>query len=144
AAPSVLPGTARSDTLSSVSDGLHTIRVTVIDAAGNTASAEVSVTIDTALPALTITTPESGRVIPSADTTISFTSGDVGSGVDRIEIVVDSGSAARLGATDTSYPLTGLSPGDHRVDVTVYDRAGNSRTVTVTFRVDTSFFSASG
>jgi Big-like domain-containing protein len=142
--PSVLPGTARSDTLSPVSDGPHTIRVTVIDAAGNTASAAVSVTIDTALPAITITAPESGRVIPSADTTISFTSGDVGSGIDRIEIVVDSGSAARLGATDTSYAVKGLSPGDHRVDVTVYDRAGNSRTVTVTFRVDTSFFSLSG
>jgi Big-like domain-containing protein len=141
--PSILPGTARSATVSALSDGPHTIRVTAIDAARNTASASVSVTIDTTVPSVTITAPGSG-VIPSADVTVSFTSGDAGSGVDRIEIAVDEGAAARLRATETSYKLTGLSQGDHRVDVTVFDRAGNSRTMTVTFRVDTFFLSPSG
>ncbi|TLZ71161.1 MAG: hypothetical protein E6K14_08020 [Methanobacteriota archaeon] len=73
-----------------------------------------------------------------------FSTGDATSGVERMEISVDGGPAQSLGASETSHVITGLADGPHTVTLTVFDRAGNSATTTVSFRVDTSFLSPSG
>ena len=75
---------------------------------------------------------------------VVWTAGDATSQVDHIDVSVDRGTPQTLSATATNLALSGLSDGEHTVTITVVDRAGNSVTRTVTFRVDTSFFSPSG
>ncbi len=120
------------------------INVTAVDQADNTGIATVNVTVDTTGPGLTVVSPLSGSVITSSQVTAVFSTGDDTSGVDRIEISVDGGPAKTVSAVTTSHVLTGLADGPHTVTLKVFDRAGNSATATVSFRVDTSFVSPSG
>ena len=142
--PVTLPGTATSHTFTGVSDGTHTITVTGVDQVGNLAAATATVTVDTTDPDVAIVSPASGSVISSSQVTTMFSTGDATSGVERVEISVDGGPAQSLGASETSHVITSLADGPHTVTLTVFDRAGNSATTTVSFRVDTSFFSPSG
>lgn len=142
--PVRLPTTQTSYPLTGVTDGPHTIRVTVTDAAGNSATTARSVTIDTADPTIAIDSPTGDSLMTSSDVSISFTRDDLASGIDRIELRVDGGAAVALSSGATSHVVRGLSDGSHEVTITVYDRAGNSATDSVTFRVDTGFLSPSG
>jgi hypothetical protein len=142
-APVSLSTSATRYTISSVLDGRHTINVTAIDFAGNRDTDRIRLTIDTVPPDVAITSPMSGSVVPSSDVTVSFTDGDAW-GIARVEIALDGESPQALDLAATSLGFTSLSDGGHRVDVTVYDRAGNSRTATTSFQVDTSFLSIHG
>ena len=57
---------------------------------------------------------------------------------------LDGGPPQSFSATTTSFVLSGLTDGSHTVTVLSYDRAGNSATSTVSFRVDTAVLSPSG
>ena len=137
-------GGITTHTLTGLADGPHTIVVTVYDGAGNSASASVAVTVDATDPTVSISGPGSGAVVTSSSTTVQWSAADTTSGVDHIELRVDGGSPQTLSASMTSQALTGLSDGSHTVTITVVDRAGNTATASVTFRVDTGFFSPSG
>ena len=139
-----VPGGVTTHTLTGVADGPHTILVTVYDGAGNSASASVAVTVDATGPTVSISGPGSGAVVTSSSTTVQWSAADTTSGVDHIELRIDGGSPQTLSASTTSQSLTGLSDGSHTVTITVVDRAGNTATASVTFRVDTGFFSPSG
>jgi hypothetical protein len=142
-APVSLNRSATRYTIPNVPDGPHTINVTAIDFAGNRDTDRIRVTIDTVPPEVAITSPTSGSVVSSSAVTVSFQDNDA-SGIARVEIALDDDPPLALGLADVSHGFTGLSEGDHRVDVTIHDRAGNSRTATTTFRVDTSFLSLTG
>ena len=114
------------------------------DRAGNTVIVSVAVSVDATAPTVSIVGPTSGVVIPSSSSAVTWTAGDATSGIDRIEIRVDGGTAQTLSAGATTYALSGLSDGTHTVNVTVVDKAGHSSTRSVSFRVDTSFVSPSG
>src|SRR5207247_8572133 len=81
---------------------------------------------------------------PSSASTVTWTAGDATSGIDHVEIRVDGGTAQTVSAGATTYALSGLSDGTHTVNVTVVDKAGHSRSKSVSCRVDTSFVSPSG
>ena len=137
-------GGITTHTLTSVADGPHTILVTVYDGAGNSASASFVVTVDATDPTVSISGPGAGAVVTSSSTTVQWSAGDTTSGVDHIELRIDGGNPQTLSSSTTSQSLTGLSDGSHTVTITVVDRAGNTATASVTFRVDTGFFSPSG
>jgi hypothetical protein len=103
-----------------LSDGTHTVTVTVKDLAGNLSTpAAWTWTIDTANPVVTIT---SGPADPTPDTRAKFTfTADDEHGV-TFTCTLDSG----LPATCVSGVIyTGLSTGDHLFGVYATDDAGN-------------------
>jgi Bacterial Ig domain len=139
----VAAGTA-TYTFTGLSDGSHTLDLKAFDGAGNTVFVSVSVSVDATAPTVSIVGPASGAVIPSSSSTVTWTAGDAASGIDRIEVRVDGGTAQTLSAGSTTYALSSLSDGTHTVNVTVVDKAGHSSMKSVSFRVDTSFVSPSG
>lgn len=126
--------TGTSYTLSSLTDGSHTVTVRVTDGAGNTASDSVTFTVDTVDPTLTITSPEDGWETEDTSVTVEWTCTDAGSGLDRIEVSIDGGSFLSVGAA-TEHAFDGLAAGEHTVDVRAYDDAGNMAESSVSFTV---------
>jgi Ca2+-binding RTX toxin-like protein len=113
-----------------LADGSHTVSVTDTDVAGNSKSASVTFTLDTQLSAPTVTlTSDSGtagdRITNNAS--LSFNTAD--SDATRV-IKVD-------GNVVSSYDPTRLADGSHTVSVTDTDVAGNSKSASLTFTLDT-------
>lgn len=121
-----------------VSDGAHVLTAVVADAAGNSSSTSVAITVrnngDTTAPAVNIASPAEGS---SAGTNVSVlvsTSDDVG--VVRVELYVD----GLLTASSSSAPFTTkwntrkAASGAHSLQCRAYDGAGNvgfSQVITV-------------
>ncbi len=93
--------------------------------------------LDTMPPTITITSPEEGATLSSADVTVTWTGSDAGSGIDYYEVRMDGGSWVEKG-TSTSHTFTSLSDDEHTADVRAWDNAGSNTTDSVTFTVDTS------
>ena len=139
-----LSRSATDFTFSGLADGAHTVELTAYDGAGHSTVATRAFTVDATDPTVSISGPGDGAVVTSPSSTVQWSAGDATSGIDHIELSVDGGSPQTLSASATSQTLTGLSDGSHTVTITVVDRAGNTATTSVTFRVDTGFFSPSG
>jgi hypothetical protein len=102
-----------------------------------------AVGVDATPPAVVIVFPTEGSVVTSSRVSVVWTASDATSGIDRIEMSVAGGSPQTLAGTATAQQVT-LADGAHMVTITAIDRVGNSASMTVSFRVDTSFFSPSG
>ena len=124
------------------SDGVHTITAVARDAAGNTTSDSVTVTVangspaDTTPPTVSITSPVSGATVSGTTNLTASASDNVG--VVGVQFRIDS---VNLGAEDTSAPYSipwntaSVSDGSHTITAVARDAAGNhteSTTVTVT------------
>lgn len=122
----------------SYSNDLHTLSAKAYDAAGNTATSSVTLTIanntDTSAPSITITSPASGTKIKKMTQIKVSTADNVG--VVKVELYVDNA----LSKISTSSPFTTsidpkkLSLGNHSVYCKAYDAAGNigqSQTITI-------------
>ena len=131
-----LPATTSTFTYTGLADGAHTIAVTAFDVAGHWKTASALVTIDTTAPSVTPLSPAAHSLLNTPSATVTWTAGDSGSGLDRIEIAVDGNSAIALPGTAVSYTFAGLSDGSHTVSITAVDRAGNSHSAAVSFTVD--------
>jgi hypothetical protein len=124
-----------SVTISSLSDGEHTILIQVSDVVGHEATDTVTVMIDTTGPTVEITAPSEGATL-GTDVTVQWTTDDgSGSGVDddAVEVRIDGGEW--IAASGSSHTFTGLAPGEHTVDVNATDGAGNEGNDSVTFTV---------
>jgi len=117
------------DTAALAPGSAHHIQAVAFDAAGNTGSAETTVTVapDTTPPALALVVPESvrrGRPLV-ADVAAS----DDGS-VDRVELFLDGASAPvasrRFAPFTAAVATTALALGDHRLRAVATDGAGNT------------------
>ena len=127
-----------------VADGSHTLSAVATDAAGNSATSSVSVTVsnnatvgggDLIAPTITITSPASGSKIGKSGLKVSVNASD-NVGVVKVQLYLD----GVLVATSTSSPWTtsigtkSISTGTHSVYCVAYDAAGNtgtSQTITV-------------
>ncbi len=114
-----------------VANGAHTLSATAKDAAGNTGSASITVTVsnqppDTTPPSIAITSPALGSTVSGNVSVLVNASDNVG--VAKVELYVD----GVLKATSKAAPFTTkwnarqASPGAHTLQTKAYDQAGNS------------------
>jgi len=120
-----------------LSDGEYTVIVRAIDNAGNSATDSVTLTIDTTSPDIEITSPEDSEILADDTVMVEWIGSDETSGIDHYEVRLDDESRINVGL-ETRYEFTGLSDGEHTVDVRATDKAGNSAMDSVTFIVDTT------
>ncbi len=113
-----------------VANGAHTLTATARDAAGNTATASIAVTVgnptDSTPPAVIITSPAMGSTVSGNVSVLVNASDNVG--VVKVALYVN----GALTATSTAPPFTTkwnsrkAKPGAHTLQVTAYDAAGNA------------------
>src|SRR5260221_11301930 len=121
-------------------NGSHTLSARARDAAGNTATASVTVTVnnpDTTPPTVSISAPANGATV-LATITVSATASD-NVGVAGVQFQLD---GANLGAEDTTAPYsvswnsTTVANGSHTLSAIAPDAAGNKTTATITVTVN--------
>ncbi|HEV3080238.1 MAG TPA: Ig-like domain-containing protein, partial [Gemmataceae bacterium] len=97
-------------------DGMHTEHLRALDYAGNVSSVDVSVTLDTVPPTITVTAPAAG-LVTNQNVTIIGTVSDAGDGVASLQAALDNGSfaAVTLGSGG-SFSLATTLPLDHTAD----------------------------
>jgi len=126
--------------LNPLTEGSHTVLVSIADRAGNSASASTTFTVDVTPPDTQITGGPAGDI---GETTATFTF----TGTDNFTPVASLLFAWRLDgrpwspfSSETTVTLTGLTEGPHTFEVKAQDLAGNedptpaSRSFTVSFR----------
>ncbi|MEA2462924.1 MAG: hypothetical protein QOJ98_671, partial [Acidobacteriota bacterium] len=136
---------ARATPAAPLSQGPHTVQVTLFDRAGNRAAAQtLTFTIDTINPTAVIALPANGAFVPTATPSLRFTYSDgTGSGIDpaSVRVSVD-GADVTATMTITATELTGtaatLANGEHSATISALDWAGNSAGAGGTFTVDTT------
>ncbi len=109
----------------------HTLRAIARDAAGNTTtSASVSVVVDNAAPAVSLTAPAANAIVSGASVTVSASASDNNS-VAGVQFQLD---GVNLGAEDTTAPYsvtwdtTSSTSGAHILKAIARDAAGNTTT----------------
>ncbi len=120
----VLPALARLHVLEAVAEGTHTVSLTAVDTAGNSAYATVSFTVDATPPVIAVLSPRDGEFLSGTQLAILWSSDDAISGVIEYRLALDLGApvtVSRAGA----YTFPSVGEGLHTVTVTAVDRAGN-------------------
>jgi hypothetical protein len=114
--------------------GTTIVRARATDEAGNTENPDVStiVAIDSAPPVINVISPTSTDYLHSAVLQLSFGATDASSGIDGSVTARLDGTSVTSGAT---VQLLAMTLGSHTLEVTASDRAGNTATKTVSFRV---------
>ncbi|MFV0450016.1 MAG: Ig-like domain-containing protein [Vibrio sp.] len=139
--------TVPAEDLATIADGNITVEASIEDVAGNSTSASREVTVDTTVPNVTINSVTDDNVINSieskAGVAISGTSdAEVGSKVvvtfnDRnYETTIQSDGSWSIDVP--SNHLSGLMQGEHGIQVSVTDSAGNSHSESTTVSVEVS------
>lgn len=125
----------------SLSEGAHTVSVTVADRAGNSASVSSTFSVDLTSPQIVNLTPADGSTVTSAQPPVSANFSDNLSGINlaSVSIALD-GTDVTLQATINSSgfsmtPTTPLTQGPHTVFVSLSDVAGNAASATSAFNL---------
>ena len=101
-------------------DGEHRVAIRAFDKRGNVAEVDAFFVVDQKPPVLSIEAPPKAR-LPAL---IRWSVEDELSGVERVQLRVDDGEWIDV-TERTSYELSELPPGEHRITIRAYDRAGN-------------------
>lgn len=124
-----------------LSDGSHTVTVTVSDNDGNAATAKsTTYKVDTVPPTLNITAPANELVTNAASLVVRGTTNDASSSPVTVKITLkgaDQGTVTVGSDGSFSKTLT-LTEGSNAIVITATDSAGKSSTVTRTVTLDTS------
>lgn len=113
-------------------EGAHTVRVTAVDRAGNTATSESKVSVDYTPPSILVTTPVAGATVYGSPS-VNWSATDSGSGVARVVVVTDGISVPATVAQRTMGLPASLVVGPHAVTVQAWDNAGNVNEATIAF-----------
>lgn len=122
--------------MSPLSDGDHNLWIVHEDLAGNTGSVTKSFSVDATPPEITVTGLSNGQVLTTAQPTINVAAQDAGTGVAQTTCSWD--GTAPVGCSDAIFANAVLTDGPHVLEVSSSDVIGNSRTLTITFSVDTT------
>jgi uncharacterized repeat protein (TIGR01451 family) len=117
--------------LAALADGGHTFTVRASDLAGNVTTVAHAWTVDTTPPDVSFTAAPPA-LSTSADATFAFA---VTGGATSVECSLD---GAAFAPCTSPVSLTGLAEGNHDFRVRATDAAGNARTVTHAWAVDTA------
>lgn len=126
---------------SALSDGSHTLKVSVNDNDGNSAtSSSISFTTDTVAPILNVTNPSTNGTYTSNSTlVVTGTASDSTSGTPTVTISVNSGTAQSVTVTNGSFSKSvTLQNGNNTIVVTATDKVGKVTTITRTIILDSS------
>jgi len=121
---------------SGLADGQHTVVATVVDGANNSATATVRFAVDTQAPALNIASPDDNATLNSANLTLNGTT-EPNLVVSIKDNGLPLGSVPAGGAGAWSYNATALADGDHLLEATISDAAGNPASASITVHIDT-------
>ncbi len=120
--------------LEGLEDGEYTVEVKAVDKSERVGKESVTFLIDTASPQITITSPSGGTELSDRFVTVEWQGEAEPSGIEYYEIRLDQGEWI-LAGENTEYTFAGLSAGDHTVEVRAWDRAGNSKIVSLNFEI---------
>ena len=120
-----------------LAQGSHTITAKAKDGANNTASASISVIIDTTAPIVSITSPANNATLTATSVKINGTASDA-NGIASVVVSIDGGSAstASFNATTGKWTLqTTLTDGTHTIKATATDMAGNKAMASISVKI---------
>ena len=126
---------------SALSDGSHTVTVSVSDNDGNAATAKsTTYTVDTVPPTLNITAPADNLITAATSISVSGKTNDNTSSPVTVTITLNgTGQETVTVGTDGSFSKTvTLANGSNTIVVTATDAAGKTTSVTKTVTLDTS------
>jgi methionine-rich copper-binding protein CopC len=131
-----------------LTNGAHSVQLSVTDKANNTETASWSFKVDTLGPTISGQTPANNATLNNAKPVISAQfaeqGGTNGSGIDTTKTVltvdgVNVTAVSTATATGITYtPANNLSAGNHTAQLTIVDLAGNSTQSSWTFTIDTA------
>lgn len=127
---------ATSATMGELADGEHSFEVSATDRAGNIGTASVRFTVDRTGPEVVFTAPTAGQRLDTASVHVAWSASDP-SGVAHFRYRIDGGSWSET-TTATSALFSSLPDGVRTAEVEATDALGNTRTVALSFTVDTS------
>ena len=126
---------------SALADGKHTITINASDNDGNAATAvSASFTIDTVPPVLTISNPTTGKITNQASLTVEGVTNDATSSPAEVVILLngtDVGTVTVGSDGSFSKDIT-LAEGTNSIVVTATDHAGQSTSITLSVKLDTT------
>ncbi|MBS3816740.1 MAG: hypothetical protein KGY76_04160, partial [Candidatus Thermoplasmatota archaeon] len=117
-------------------DGEHTVEVMATGGQGNNDTDNVSFLVDTTPPEINILQPAEGDTFNVTEVLVEWEGTPEGTAIEYYETSIDEGAWEDVG-TDTERTFTGLSDGDHMVEVKGTDEAGNSGYEAVNFTIET-------
>ena len=125
------------------SQGNHTVEFFSTDSAGNSETVVSRyLAIDSETPVLTIN-EQKNAYFSSPSFSISWSCVDDASGIDETHYSLDGGPNISC-TTGSPIDLSGIKEGEHIINITAKDVAGNTITESLTFNVDNNIFSANG
>lgn len=125
---------------SALSDGSHTVKVSVADNDGNRSDTEsITFTVDTVAPSLSVTSPTNGLITNTSSLTVAGTTNDATSSPVTITITLNGTSQGTVSVSSGSYSKTvTLSEGTNTIVVTATDSAGKTTSITRTVTLNTA------
>lgn len=114
-------------------DGIYALTVAAMDNAGNRTDVVRNITVDTAPPMVTITSPADGATLTTRPIIVSGEAYDAGTGLASLTV-----NGEPVAVTDGKYSVEIAPPeGDYTIVVTGTDNAGVSTTAMATVFIDT-------
>ena len=116
-----------------LSEGSHTLKFTVSDNDGNTATQTVTIKVDTVPPVLNVTSPTDGLKTNNSTVTVVGTTNDVTSSPVTLTI---NGEVVEVGSNGSFSKVLTLSSGTNTITIISTDGSGKSTTVIKTVYFD--------
>ncbi len=118
------------------SEGYYTVRILAYDKASNLNQTIIILIVDLSDPIINITYPYNNTYLNKSDIIVKWVGIDDASGIKYYEIRVDQGAIINVN-TSTSFELSGLPDGWHKIEIRSYDKAGNMKCLALWINIDT-------
>ena len=130
-------GTGQATTHIYVDPGTYTVTLAVRDAAGNTDTDLLTVTVvDMTVPTVSITSPADDSNLATTSVTVSGTASD-NVGVEKVELSLDGTNYVLATGTNSWSGTVTLVEGSNTIYARATDTSGNTATVSIAVTVDT-------
>ncbi|MCK8523818.1 Ig-like domain-containing protein [Aquimarina sp. D1M17] len=125
--------------VNSFETGEYTLKISVSDEAGNTASKEETIIIDNTIPSITNLSIANGTIIGGDQNELTFEVID-DTGIEKVNIYINDNNIEEI--TDDSYlvniPTNDLADGNNEIRIVALDLTGNTSTANLNVVIDNS------